>query len=179
MRSEASDGDGGTGVGDWVWSEHPELHSPFKFKPRAVTRRIIVHESHTPASVRRAVHLLRAQGRANGLLEVGYHYVIERDGFLTETRPVSRMGSHAPGCNHDSVGICMAADKDWVWEEHFEQVMTLRRVFHHLILNYGPDLIVQGHDEAMRRKDLTHKCPSFSMGMVRARFDQEKANLGD
>lgn len=165
-----------SGGSDLVGGEYSEA-SPFHFKPRPKTTRIIVHESHTPASVLRAVHLLRAQGRANGLLEVGYHYVIERDGFLTETRPLSRMGSHAPGCNHDSVGICMAADKDWVGSEHPRQVATLIKVFHHLILNYGPDLQVQGHDEAMRRKDLTHKCPSFSMYVVRQLFDTERSLL--
>lgn len=158
----------------WPGEEGDHLHSPFKFKPRLKTTRVIIHESHTPASVLRSVHLLRAQGRANGLLEVGYHYVIERDGFLTETRPVSRMGSHAPGCNHDSVGICMAADGDWRWEHHPVQLNTLDRVFHHLILNYGPDLVVQGHDEAMRRRDLTHKCPSFDMAKVRWCFEYQK-----
>ena len=138
----------------------------FTFKPRSKTTRVIIHESHTPASVTNAVGLLRAQGRANGLLEIGYHYVIERDGRFTETRLPSRIGSHAPGCNHDSIGICLAADKDWVMTEHAEQMNTLARIYGTLVESYG-HLKVFGHDEVVRRRDRTHKCPSFDMYQVK------------
>jgi hypothetical protein len=137
------------------------------FRPRKETKRIIVHESHTGPEVTRAVHYLRAKGRANGLLEIGYHVVIDRDGNTTITRPLHVIGSHAPGCNHDSIGICMAADKAWDYRAQWTQVDAFRLMVHRLRDAYGP-LQVVGHDEALRRAKQDHKCPSFNMEEMRS-----------
>lgn len=151
-----------------------EVVSPFSFKPRALTKRIIVHESHTGPEVRRAVDYLRAQGRRNGLLEVGYHVVIERDGTWTTTRPLDRMGSHSAGANHDSIGVCLAGNDDWsnVEEEGKElrgRIITLMAVHNYLIPTYG-NLPVFGHDECVRRKaNPDHPtCPSINMDWLRS-----------
>ena len=137
------------------------------FRRRDLTTRVIIHESHTPAGDRpRAVDVLRARGRANGLLEIGYHFVIERNGHTIETRHFAAMGSHAPGCNHDSIGICLSADAQWRSEDHPRQLISLLKVYRTVSLVYER-LPVFGHDEVMRRRDRTHKCPSFDMDWVR------------
>lgn len=151
------------------------LDSPFTFRPRPYTRRIIIHESHTGPEVKRAVDYLRAKGRANGLLEVGYHAVIERDGTWTTTRPYDRMGSHAAGCNHDSIGVCLAGHDDWqgVEEEGLElrgRIVTLMALHNFLIPLYG-NLPVFGHDEVVRRRPTTNhpqRCPSINMDWLRS-----------
>lgn len=42
-----------------------------------------------------------------GFLDIGYHYVITRDGTLETGRPDNVSGAHARGYNHTSIGICM------------------------------------------------------------------------
>lgn len=52
----------------------------------------------------------------NGWSDVGYHYIIDRNGGVINGRPVSRAGAHALGYNTNSVGINMAygtSDSDW------------------------------------------------------------------
>ncbi|MCW2317110.1 hypothetical protein M2322_002664 [Rhodoblastus acidophilus] len=102
---------------------------------------------------------LRVRARENGLLDIGYHFVIERDGRVIMTRPVGRMGSHTPGCNHDSIGVCLAMDGDFYPEP--PQVISLAR----LVAELGPDLPILGASEVCRYRD---KRPSlFSMGQLR------------
>ena len=145
----------------------PGEQSPITFRDRKQTKRIILHESHTGPEVKSATAYLRANGRANGLLEIGYHFVIERDGTLNSTRPHAAIGSHAPGANHDSIGICLAADRGWTWQDHPAQLASLRTIRLALIGIYGP-LPLLGHDEVVKRAKRTHKCPSFDMDWVRS-----------
>ncbi len=42
-----------------------------------------------------------------GWSDVGYHWVIRRDGFIEEGRPPSRVGAHVKGYNTHSLGICL------------------------------------------------------------------------
>lgn len=43
---------------------------------------------------------------------IGYHYYIRKNGEVTETRPVERMGAHAKGYNAHSIGICYEGGLD-------------------------------------------------------------------
>lgn len=43
----------------------------------------------------------------NGWSDIGYHYVIRRDGTVEEGRKESTIGAHVQGHNRHSVGICM------------------------------------------------------------------------
>jgi N-acetylmuramoyl-L-alanine amidase len=81
----------------------------FTWRTRTRTTRIIVHDSNTPADLQpSATDHMRTKGRTMGLLDVGYHFVIERDGKVIQTRPHACLGSHAPGHNGDSIGVCLA-----------------------------------------------------------------------
>ena len=42
-----------------------------------------------------------------GFIDVGYHYVIKRDGTVQAGRPLERQGAHVQGYNHLSVGVCL------------------------------------------------------------------------
>ena len=43
---------------------------------------------------------------------VGYHYVIEKDGKLTQTRDHDEGGAHVIGMNKASIGVCFAGNFD-------------------------------------------------------------------
>ncbi len=77
------------------------------YRIRRHTTRIIVHSSDRFLGVPAVTPILRTKGRAMGLLDVGYHFVIEQDGRVVQTRHWDSMGAHTPGCNHDSLGVYM------------------------------------------------------------------------
>ncbi len=39
--------------------------------------------------------------------DIGYHFVITKDGKVHEGRPVSEVGAHVEGHNKESIGICL------------------------------------------------------------------------
>lgn len=49
--------------------------------------------------------------RARGFREIGYHFVIRRDGEVETGRPLGEIGAHARGHNHRSVGVCLVGGR--------------------------------------------------------------------
>ena len=45
--------------------------------------------------------------KGRGWSDIGYHYVIKRDGTLQLGRPLERAGAHVRGQNKHSVGLCL------------------------------------------------------------------------
>jgi N-acetylmuramoyl-L-alanine amidase len=69
---------------------------------------IVVHCSATPPNVDIGVAEIREwHQKQNGWLDIGYHFVIRRNGQIERGRPVDVQGSHARGFNDRSIGICL------------------------------------------------------------------------
>jgi N-acetyl-anhydromuramyl-L-alanine amidase AmpD len=123
--------------------------------------RIIVHCSYTPPSMDIGADTIRAwHVEERGWSDIGYHYVVRRNGEIEDGRPVERMGAHARGNNSDSIGIClvggMAEDGGddcnftrWQWEALSVLVDSLDEEYGHLE--------VIGH----RDVDDSKTCPTF------------------
>lgn len=47
-----------------------------------------------------------------GWSDIGYHYVVKRDGTIQLGRPIERAGAHARGFNKNSIGICLVGGMD-------------------------------------------------------------------
>jgi len=45
--------------------------------------------------------------KGNGWADIGYHFVIRRDGTLEIGRPLARAGAHVTNHNANSIGICL------------------------------------------------------------------------
>lgn len=73
----------------------------------AAVRFIIVHCSATPPDVDVGVDDIRQWHLARGWDDVGYHFVIRRDGTVEPGRPTEFKGSHVVGRNHESLGVCL------------------------------------------------------------------------
>ena len=73
--------------------------------------KIIVHCSYTPKEMDIGVKEIKDWHVGNGWSDIGYHYVIRRDGTVEEGRPVSIAGAHVKGHNQDSIGICLVGGK--------------------------------------------------------------------
>lgn len=69
--------------------------------------RLVVHCSATQAKSDIGVKELRAMHLKRGFRDVGYHYVIRRDGTLETGRTETTVGAHVEGYNVGSLGICM------------------------------------------------------------------------
>jgi N-acetyl-anhydromuramyl-L-alanine amidase AmpD len=74
--------------------------------------RIIVHCSATKPSMDIGAKQIRRWHLDRRWSDIGYHYVIRRDGTLEGGRPLWRAGAHAVGHNHDSIGVCLVGGVD-------------------------------------------------------------------
>lgn len=154
-----------------------------KFKPRAKTSRIILHDSHTTPEVVRAVDVLRWTGMKMGLLDIGYHWIVERDGTCIPTRDEETIGTHTPGCNLDSIGVCLVGGRshrlqlddrhhgpDDYPDDNFTESQKVG--LYDLLLGIKhryPGIALYGHSEVQRyrNKDLP-PCPMLDMHELRA-----------
>lgn len=73
--------------------------------PRNI-KEIIVHCSATPEGKDYTVADIRKWHLARGFNDIGYHYVIYRDGSIHEGRKESVTGAHCTNHNSISIGVC-------------------------------------------------------------------------
>jgi N-acetylmuramoyl-L-alanine amidase len=76
-----------------------------KKSERKITE-IIIHCSATPDGKDYTVDDIRRWHKQRGYSDVGYHYIIYRNGILAQGRDVNTIGAHASGHNAHSIGIC-------------------------------------------------------------------------
>lgn len=67
---------------------------------------IILHCSATPEGRDYSVATIRKWHQAQGWADIGYHYVVYRDGTVNVGRNIDQVGSHCTGHNTGSIGIC-------------------------------------------------------------------------
>ena len=68
---------------------------------------------------------------------IGYHYFIERDGSLTQTRADNEEGAHTKGKNSESLGICLAGNFD-IQRPTEAQIRALNKLLHDIEIVYSP-----------------------------------------
>ena len=70
--------------------------------------RIILHCSYTrPSQDIGAKEIRDWHVNDNGWSDIGYHWVIRRNGQIEQGRDESISGAHVAGHNQDSIGVCM------------------------------------------------------------------------
>ena len=99
-----------------------------------------------------------------GWSDIGYHYLIDRDGTVVEGRPIEKTGAHAKGYNKTSVGIALfgghGGHEDDAFDMHFtpEQDRALRKLIAQLRMEYPSINTVMGHNEVSAKM-----CPCFQV----------------
>lgn len=97
--------------------------------------------------------------------DIGYHYVIRRDGRLEPGRPEEAIGAHAQGHNATSLGICVVggvdADNKALADFNYTraQMATLESLISDLLLKY-PKAAVCGHRDL---PNVDKACPCFNV----------------
>ena len=81
-------------------------------KSKRTIKEIIVHCSATPEGKDFTVQDIRRWHKAQGWADIGYHFVIYRNGHIEPGRDVDLVGSHCTGHNSYSIGICYIGGMD-------------------------------------------------------------------
>lgn len=104
---------------------------------------ITVHCSATAANQNVDAARIRQWHLAKGWLDIGYHWVITRNGHIETGRPAEQIGAHVKGANQGNLGICLIGGCDA--QQHPQDNFTLaqRKALFHLIsqlqTQYGID----------------------------------------
>ena len=123
---------------------------------------LIWHCAATPEGRDFTVNDIRSWHRARGWSDIGYHFVVYRDGTIHEGRPIEQIGAHVAGRNTGTIGACyiggVARDgktaKDTRTHEQRAAMLWLTRELAKL---YQLDRI-SGH-----RQFAAKACPSFDV----------------
>ncbi|MFW5517356.1 MAG: N-acetylmuramoyl-L-alanine amidase [Segatella copri] len=130
-------------------------------KSKRNIREIIVHCSATPDGKDFTVDDIRKWHKARGFSDVGYHYIVYRDGSVHDGRSVHLVGAHCTNHNANSIGVCyiggVATDgktpKDTRTPQQKEALLTLLKQLKSLY----PQAKIYGH-----RNFSNKACPSFA-----------------
>ena len=123
-------------------------------------KELIVHCSATPEGKDYSVDTIRQWHLQRGFSDIGYHYVIYRDGSIHIGRDESIIGAHCTGHNTNSIGVCYiggcASDGKTPKDTRTtEQKQSLVKLLKELKTKY-PQASIHGH------RDFSSKaCPSF------------------
>ena len=123
-------------------------------------KELIVHCSATPEGKDYSVDTIRQWHLQRGFSDIGYHYVIYRDGSIHIGRDESIIGAHCTGHNTNSIGVCYiggcASDGKTPKDTRTaQQKQSLVKLLKELKTKY-PQASIHGH------RDFSSKaCPSF------------------
>lgn len=157
---------------------------------------IVVHGAWTKPGLDIGVETIRKwhtdpkeQG-GRGWSDVGYHFVIRRDGTQELGRPIEKPGAHVAGHNEDSLGICLVGGREdetpdtaglpeeikqeILWEFNYtrEQISSLIVLVDSLRDLYGRRVKVLGHRDY---PGVVKRCPGFDVQAFFATYDSRAA----
>lgn len=123
---------------------------------------IIIHCSATPEGKDFTMENIRRWHLARKFADIGYHYVIYRDGSVHKGRAENIAGAHCQGHNAHSIGICyiggVAKDGKTPKDTRTPQQKTALRQLVNQLKFYYPHATVHGHNEFSSKA-----CPSFNV----------------
>ena len=88
--------------------------------------------------------------------DIGYHFLITKDGEVHNGRNVNSIGAHVKNHNSNSIGICLTGSKKF----SADQFKTLKKLINQLLIEYQLDWFdIKLHNELDNKKT----CPNFKM----------------
>jgi len=124
-------------------------------KKRTSTEYIVVHCAATPSTMDIGADEIRRWHKERGWIDIGYHFVIRRDGTVEKGRDIDAIGAHVRGVNQISIGICLVG----IDEFKVAQYESLKELIVSLLDEY-PDAQVKGHRDFPNVKK---ECPGFDV----------------
>lgn len=131
---------------------------------RVSTRYLVIHCADTPPSMDIGVKEIRQwhtspdpKDSSKPWSDVGYHFIIRRNGAIENGRDIKIIGSHVKGFNSCSIGVCMVGG---MGGNNFNAVQwdTLAGLVKKIKMLY-PKISVLGH----RDLNIGKTCPNFNV----------------
>jgi N-acetylmuramoyl-L-alanine amidase len=132
-------------------------------------------------SCQQKVEEIRRWHTGKGWSDIGYHFVVDRQGEVCVGRPVERVGAHAKGHNKNSIGICLiggfGSDANDKFDEHYTDLQ--RKALDNLLEDLTEkhkNAKIRGHNEISNKA-----CPAFQVeeylnGQPKATEDTEEGS---
>lgn len=122
---------------------------------------IIIHCTATPADRDVTVaQLRRYHTETLGWRDIGYHYVVYRDGSVATGRPLGMAGAHCRGHNRNSIGVAyvggLTARGGHAADTRTARQRTAMEALVNRLLERFPGATVRGHCDFA-----TKSCPCF------------------
>lgn len=135
-------------------------------------KEIIVHCTATRPDWRegrsmadKVAEIRRWHVKDRGWKDIGYHYLIDRDGEVAEGRPLDVVGAHVAGHNTGTIGISLLGGHGGNANDHIldnftpHQEDALRTLIERLMQQYPTITKVTGHNDYAAKA-----CPTFKAG---------------
>lgn len=133
-----------------------EFDNGIKMRSLDLITKVVVHCSD---SMHGTVEDIRRWHKERGFADIGYHFVIYKDGSCHIGRTIDQVGSHVAGHNTESIGICLiGVDMDDI---NSEQLSACEGIIFGLRA-YNKTLKVFGHRDFNKGK----LCPGFNVNEV-------------
>lgn len=124
-------------------------------------RTVVIHVSDTPDALDiSARDIRRWHIQDNGWIDIGYHWVVCRDGEIEKGRPELAVGAGVAGFNRHSVHIC------WIGRNKIQDIQyhNMLELVAEIVDHYDLEIDdVLGHYELDKWKS----CPNLDMDKVR------------
>lgn len=136
---------------------------------------IILHCTATPAELDIGAADIRQWHLDRGWSDIGYHYIVRRNGAVEQGRPLERPGAHCREMNSHSIGVALVggvAEDGRTPEDNFTQAQMLaaRDLVQSLMGQHRVRLGgVMGHREVIEQitRGAPKACPVFGMEAFR------------
>lgn len=155
-------------VGAKTWDKLEQLFRGTLKKSTRTINEIILHCSATPEGKDYSVDTIRKWHLQRGFSDIGYHYVIYRDGTIHSGRDVNISGAHCTNHNSKSIGVCYIGGLDFTGKNAKdtrteEQKKSLVNLVKQLMSIYKLSISnVHCHNEYANKA-----CPSFKINDFR------------
>lgn len=107
---------------------------------------------------------VRRWHKDKGWSDIGYHFLIDRDGSVSSGRPLEKVGAHVKGHNTGTIGISLfgghgaAANDDFLDNFTEDQEKALAALLEELQNKYPAITKISGHNQYAAKA-----CPGFSV----------------
>lgn len=118
----------------------------------------------TRTTAQKVAEVKRWHVQDRGWSDIGYHFLIDRDGKVVAGRPLQTVGAHTQGHNTGTIGISLfgghgSSATDAFFENYtLQQDKALRDLITHLRASYPTITKVSGHNEYASKA-----CPGFNV----------------
>lgn len=121
--------------------------------------KVIIHCSDSDNPHHDNVKTIRQWHLDRGWQDIGYHFVITKNGRIKWGRSLEMIGAHCKGHNIDSIGICLTGRNNFSQEQFYFLEVLLKKIMREFKI---PKENIFGHNHFNKHKT----CPNFDLSKI-------------